>query len=52
MVAVIFTWIGALVGIAVLLAMAFGAFVLDCHDALADRRVRHQTDMVPDPPAG
>ncbi|NIH86117.1 hypothetical protein [Amycolatopsis granulosa] len=38
MFAIIMTWIGAVLGIAVLLVMAFGAFVLDFEDALADRR--------------
>jgi len=38
MVAIIFTWIGAVLGIAVLLAMAFGAFVVDFDDALAKHR--------------
>ncbi|WP_200834384.1 hypothetical protein [Amycolatopsis alkalitolerans] len=38
MVAIIFTWIGAMLGIVVLLAMAAGAFVVDVDDALADRR--------------
>ncbi|PWV82314.1 hypothetical protein SAMN05421630_10390 [Prauserella marina] len=33
MVSIILTWIGAILGIAVLLAMAFGAFVLDFDDA-------------------
>lgn len=50
MVAIIVTWIGAVLGIAVLLAMAFGAFVLDFNDALTDRRVRHH-DVMPDHPA-
>ncbi|WP_236790173.1 hypothetical protein [Amycolatopsis sp. GM8] len=38
MVATVFTWIGAMVGIVVLLAMAAGAFVVDVDDALAERR--------------
>ena len=38
MVTIVFTWIGAVLGIAVLLAMAVGAFVVDFDDALADRR--------------
>jgi len=40
MLAIIVTWIGAVLGITVLLVMAFGAFVLDFEDALADRRDR------------
>lgn len=38
MISIVFTWIGAVLGIAVLLAMAVGAFVVDVDDALADRR--------------
>ncbi|GAB3575853.1 hypothetical protein GCM10027445_38950 [Amycolatopsis endophytica] len=38
MFAIIATWVGAVLGITVLLVMAFGAFVLDFEDALADRR--------------
>lgn len=38
MVSIVVTWIGAVLGIAVLLAMAAGAFVVDFDDALADRR--------------
>jgi hypothetical protein len=45
MVTTVFTWIGAVLGIAVLLAMAFGAFVLDFHDALNDRRGRRQNAL-------
>lgn len=37
MFSIVLTWIGALLGIAVLLAMAFGAFVLDFDDAIGDR---------------
>lgn len=48
MIAMVFTWIGAVLGVAVLLAMASGAFVLDCHDALSDRRARQGVAMVPD----
>lgn len=32
MLTIILTWVGAMLGIAVLLAMAFGAFVLDFDD--------------------
>ncbi|UQS21934.1 MULTISPECIES: hypothetical protein [Amycolatopsis] len=46
MFAIIFTWIGAVLGIAVLLVMAFGAFVLDFEDALADRRRKRRLDPV------
>lgn len=38
MVTIILTWIGAVLGIAVLLAMAVGAFALDFYDAQASRR--------------
>jgi hypothetical protein len=38
MVTIVFTWIGAVLGIVVLLAMAAGAFVVDVDDALAHRR--------------
>jgi hypothetical protein len=38
MVTIILTWIGSMLGIAVLLAMAVGTFVVDFDDALADRR--------------
>ncbi|WAL65455.1 hypothetical protein ORV05_31960 [Amycolatopsis cynarae] len=38
MITIILTWIGALLGIAVLLAMAVGAFALDFNDVLASRR--------------
>ncbi|GLY64051.1 hypothetical protein [Amycolatopsis taiwanensis] len=46
---IIITWIGAVLGIAVLLAMAFGAFVLDFNDVLNERRGRHH-DVIPDQP--
>jgi hypothetical protein len=48
MITTVFTWVGALLGIAVLLAMAFGAFVLDFHDVLTDRRARHRGEVAPD----
>ncbi|WP_166459666.1 hypothetical protein [Amycolatopsis pithecellobii] len=38
MVTIVFTWIGAVLGIVVLLAMAVGAFAVQVDDALADRR--------------
>jgi hypothetical protein len=38
MVANVLTWIGVVLGIAVLLAMAFGAFAVEFDDALARRR--------------
>lgn len=47
MVGTILTWTGVVLGIAVLLAMAFGVFVLDFHDALTYRRVRRH-DVMPD----
>ncbi|WP_179956897.1 hypothetical protein [Amycolatopsis anabasis] len=37
MFSIILTWVGALLGIAVLLTMAFGAFILEFDDALGDR---------------
>ncbi|SFA84713.1 hypothetical protein SAMN05216266_101816 [Amycolatopsis marina] len=40
MFSIIMTWIGAMLGIVVLLAMAFGAFVLDFDDALGRRSRR------------
>jgi hypothetical protein len=40
MFSIILTWIGALFGIVVLLAMAFGAFVVDVNDALDGREQR------------
>ncbi|GAA5158600.1 MULTISPECIES: hypothetical protein [Amycolatopsis] len=43
----VFTWIGAVLGIVVLLAMAAGAFVVDFDDALADR-----AEKTPEPTAG
>lgn len=49
MFATIITWIGSVLGIAVLLAMAFGTFVLDFHDVLTDRRDR-QHEVLPDQP--
>lgn len=43
MLSIILTWIGAILGIAVLLAMAFGAFVLDFDDT----RGRRERDEQP-----
>jgi hypothetical protein len=40
MFSIIMTWVGALFGIVVLLAMAFGAFVVDVNDALDGRDER------------
>lgn len=47
MLTIILTWVGAMLGIAVLLAMAFGAFVLDFDDSRnregpPERRERQQ----------
>jgi hypothetical protein len=52
MLSIILTWVGALFGIVVLLAMASGAFILDFDDALGDRlhRNRTATDSSPPPP--
>ena len=47
MFSVILTWIGAMLGVAVLLAMAFGAFILDFADARGDRK-----EKAPDAPSG
>ncbi|WP_020668912.1 hypothetical protein [Amycolatopsis nigrescens] len=38
MFSIILTWIGAMLGIALLVTMAFGAFILDFDDAIGDRR--------------
>lgn len=54
MLGIIATWVGAVLGITVLLVMAFGAFVLDFEDALAEHRRsrRRRIDaVVPDSPA-
>ncbi|MEU6641367.1 hypothetical protein ABZ863_02340 [Saccharomonospora sp. NPDC046836] len=40
MLSIILTWVGAILGIAVLLAMACGAFVLDFDDARNSRAQR------------
>ncbi|GHF59002.1 hypothetical protein FHX82_000389 [Amycolatopsis bartoniae] len=47
MATIVFTWIGAVLGIVVLLAMAAGAFVVDFDDALAAR-----TEKAPEGTAG
>ncbi|PRX47891.1 hypothetical protein B0I33_105475 [Prauserella shujinwangii] len=44
MLSAILTWIGAMLGIAVLLAMAFGAFVLDFDDTRG-RRSKKTADV-------
>ncbi|SFQ44813.1 hypothetical protein SAMN05421810_107234 [Amycolatopsis arida] len=46
MFSIVMTWIGAMLGVVVLLAMAFGAFVLDVDDALyrRDRKPRETRD--------
>ncbi|EHR48631.1 hypothetical protein SacmaDRAFT_0324 [Saccharomonospora marina XMU15] len=46
MLSIILTWIGAILGIAVLLAMAFGAFVLDFDDTRG-RRERDEQSQQP-----
>ncbi|MBK1784401.1 hypothetical protein [Prauserella cavernicola] len=38
MFSIILTWVGAMLGVAVLLAMACGSFVLDFDDARSERR--------------
>ncbi|WP_165436353.1 hypothetical protein [Amycolatopsis suaedae] len=50
MFSIIMTWIGAMLGVAVLLLMAFGAFVVDVDDALGDRQ-RKLDDQTPSSPA-
>lgn len=40
MFSMILTWVGVVLGMVVLLAMAFGAFVVDIDDALGNRRER------------
>ncbi|WP_216212809.1 hypothetical protein [Amycolatopsis aidingensis] len=45
MFATILTWIGAVLGIAVLLAMAFGAYVFDLGDAFGRRRRKPAEDQ-------
>lgn len=40
MFATIMTWIGTMSGVAILLVMACGAFVVDIEDAVGDRDVR------------
>lgn len=52
MFSIIMTWIGAMLGIVVLLAMAIGAFVLDFDDAIGRRErraVRPAEHGEPDP---
>jgi len=46
---IIATWIGAVLGITLLLVVAFGAFVLDFEDAVAEHRRsrRRRLDPVP-----
>ncbi|GAB3489575.1 hypothetical protein [Amycolatopsis cihanbeyliensis] len=45
MFATILTWIGAVLGIAVLLAMAFGTYVFDLGDAFRRRRPEPAQDQ-------
>jgi hypothetical protein len=51
MFSIIMTWVGAMLGIVVLLAMAIGAFVLDFDDSFGrDRRpARHGENGEPEP---
>lgn len=44
MVATVFTWIGAVLGIVVLLAMATGTFIVDLSDARSERESRTPPD--------
>lgn len=47
MLSVIFTWIGAMLGLVVLIAMALGAFVVDFDDALGRRAAKAEAREVP-----
>lgn len=54
MLSIILTWIGTVLGMAVLLAMALGAFVVDIDDAMDGRRrkrTEHQDPAQPSTPA-
>ncbi len=44
MFSIILTWVGSILGLALLVAMAAGAFVVDFDDARGDRR-RKKTDV-------
>ncbi|MEC3977979.1 hypothetical protein [Amycolatopsis sp. H20-H5] len=46
MFSIILTWVGAVLGLTLLVAMAAGAFVVDFDDAVGDRR--HKVPEVPD----
>ncbi|WP_200862867.1 hypothetical protein [Amycolatopsis orientalis] len=40
MFAIVLTWVGAVLGLTLLVAMAAGAFVVDFDDALRERRLK------------
>ncbi|WP_167493523.1 hypothetical protein [Amycolatopsis circi] len=40
MLTIVLTWVGAVLGLMLLVAMAAGAFVVDFDDALRERRVK------------
>ncbi|WP_020632837.1 hypothetical protein [Amycolatopsis alba] len=42
MFSIILTWVGSILGLALLVAMAVGAFVVDFDDARGDRRRKKQ----------
>ncbi|MFD8499373.1 hypothetical protein [Amycolatopsis sp. NPDC059657] len=46
------TWIGALLGMALLVAMALGTFVVDLDDAFGDRRRKAADVREASPPVG
>jgi hypothetical protein len=52
MLSIILTWVGAVLGIAVLIVMAFGAFVVDFDDARDVRRKRDRDPAGPRPTTG
>jgi len=52
MFSLIMTWIGALLGMALLVAMALGTFVVDLDDAFGDRRRKAADVREASPPVG
>lgn len=51
MFSIIMTWIGAVIGIGLLVAMALGTFVVDLDDAFGDRlrKAKKASDGAPGP---
>jgi NADH:ubiquinone oxidoreductase subunit 6 (subunit J) len=47
MVTVVLTWVGAVLGLMLLVAMAAGAFVVDFDEALRERRVKARSNAGP-----